>query len=252
MRFTVSSLGRFAEEAASHGEGEVRAVLRTSAYLRFAGERYACMGDASLGDGPLNAIVEAFALPALGERFELEVHGARRWTAPALPPDATPDLEALRNAARARVPREGLGGLVVDAHNALSGHAQPALDALERWLVGNALDDEAEMLIGLGPGFTPAGDNYLCGVLVALNQFQRSAQASALWRWLKRRVAKTSAISRAHLAAAANGEAHEALHLCLRGLCEPDAEWPRLLDRLDRVTGGWDALGGAAAILKRG
>ena len=66
------------------------------------------------------------------------------WTPAPLPADATPDLRALREAARARVPAEGLGGLIVDAHNALSGHAQPALEAIERWLVGNTLGDEAQ------------------------------------------------------------------------------------------------------------
>lgn len=250
MRFLVSRVGRFAEEAASHGEGEVRTLLRTSAYVRFADERYACVSDAALGDGPLNAIVEPFVMPAIGERVQLDVHSAARWAPPSLPPDAMPDLEPLREAALKRAPREGLGGLVVDAHNALSGHAQPALDALERWLVGNALDDDAAVLVGLGPGFTPAGDSYFCGVLVALTQFQRRAQASALWRWLGPRLAKTSAISSAHLAAAASGEAHEALHLCLQGLCDPGADWPRLLDRLDRVAGGWDALAGVAAVLR--
>jgi hypothetical protein len=246
MRLLVSRAGRFAEEAASQGEGEVRAVLRTSAYVRFAGERYACIGDASLGDGPLNASVESFALPTLGERVELDVQNARRWTAPPLPPDA------LRNAARARVPREGLGGLVVDAHNALSGHAQPALDALERWLVGNALDDDAAMLVGLGPGFTPAGDNYLCGMLVALNQFQRSAQASALWRWLKPRLVRTSPISAAHVSAAAIGEGAQALHLCLVALCNGGLAWDAVLPLLSGAhsTASWDALAGVVAVAK--
>ncbi len=252
MHLLVSLAGRFAEEAAARGEGEVCALLRASAYLRYPDERYACIGDASLGGGPLNAIVESFRLPALGERVALDLQSAQRWAAPALPPNAMPDLAPLRRAAPGRAPREGLGGLVVDAHNALSGHAQPALDALERWLVGNALDQDAEMLIGLGPGFTPAGDNYLAGMLVALHQFERKAQAAALWRWLKPRLAKTTAISGAHLAAAASGEAQEVLHGCLQSLCDPDASWPPLLDRLDHAAGGWDALAGAAAVLKRG
>ena len=59
----------------------------------------------------------------------------------------------------------------------LSGHAQPALDALERWLVGNALGKEAEQLIGLGPGLTPSGDDYFGGMLVALRLTGRGVQA---------------------------------------------------------------------------
>jgi hypothetical protein len=147
--------------------------------------------------------------------------------------------------AKNRIPAEGLGGLVIGAHNALSGHAQPALDALERWLVGNALADEAQQLIGLGPGLTPSGDDYLGGMLVALRLTGRSMQAEGLWRWLQPRLkARTSAISAAHLAAAAAGEAHEALHRVLGG--DPDLEG---LDGVGHCS-GWDALAGAVAVLK--
>jgi hypothetical protein len=163
-------------------------------------------------------------------------------------------LQALRAAARGRAPREGLGGLVLDAHNSLSGHAQPALEALERWLVGNALDDEAQALVGLGPGLTPSGDDYLGGVLIALNQLGRARQAQTLARWLEPRLARTSAISAAHLTAAAAGEGHEALHACLQALYAPAADWPLLLDALGAVghTSGWDSLAGIVAVAKLG
>ena len=243
----VRVVGRFAEDAAARGEGEVVAVVRSSAYLRFSGERYACVGDASLGRGPLNALLEDYRAPAPGERLRLDLAGAERWQPPSLPPHAAPEMGPLREAARGRAPREGLGGLVVDAHNSLSGHAQPALDALERWLVGNALDEDAAMLIGLGPGFTRAGDNYLGGVLVALRAFERAPQAQALWRWLEPRLARTSPISAAHLAAAAAGEAHASVHECLQAICGRPADWTRLLDGLSAA--GWDSLAGVVAVL---
>src|SRR5437016_4248520 len=164
LLLTARVAGRFAHAAAAGGEGEVRAAFRRSFYLAF-GERYACVGDATLGRGPLNALVDDFRLPAIGDRLALSLEGAELWSPPALPA-----------AARGRVPNEGLGCLVVDAHNSLSGHAQPALDALDRWLVGNALEDEAQALIGLGPGLTPSGDDYLGGVLIALHQLGRKPQ----------------------------------------------------------------------------
>ena len=154
-------------------------------------------------------------------------------------------MHLLTVAAARRIPAEGLGCLVIGKHNALSGHAQPALDALERWLVGNALGEEAGGLIGLGPGLTPSGDDYLGGMLVALRLTGRGVQADGLWRWLEPRLkARTSAISAAHLAAAAAGEAHEALHRVLNGELE--------LDALNAVghTSGWDALAGAMAVLR--
>jgi hypothetical protein len=242
LSYAVSVIGRFARDAASRGEGEVRAVFRRSFYVAFSGQ-YACVGDESLGCGPLNALVRELRLPAAGERITLDFAQARAWAPAPLPANAAPDVRALKRAARERVPREGLGCLVVDAHNSLSGHAQPALDAISRWLVGNALDDEAQALIGLGPGLTPSGDDYLGGVLIALHQLGRQSQARSLWRWLEPRLARTSAISAAHLAAAAQGEAHEALHDVLNG--NPD------LGRLDDVghTSAWDALAGAVAVL---
>lgn len=244
MSFAADVAGRFAREALERGEGEVCAVFRRSFYLRCPGERYACVGDASLGRGPLNVLIRESSLPALGEHVSIAMDQAQSWQPPPHQP-GQPKLDELRQAATNRVPREGLGSLVLGAHNALSGHAQPALEALDRWLVGNALGSEAEQLIGLGPGLTPSGDDYLGGMLVALRLTGRGVQADGLWRWLQPRLKeRTSAISAAHLAAAAAGEAHEALHKVLNGSLN--------LDNLDAVghCSGWDALAGAVAVLK--
>jgi hypothetical protein len=241
--WSVDVAGRFAREALAEGAGEVCAVFRRSFYLRCAGERYCCVGDATLGRGPLNVLISELRLPALGERVSLNLEEAPPWQPPAH--NGGLDMASLRESAKSRVPAEGLGCLVIGAHNALSGHAQPALDALERWLVGNALADEAAQLIGLGPGLTPSGDDYFGGMLVALRLSGRGMQAEGLWRWLQPRLkARTSAISAAHLAAAAAGEAHEALHEVLNGSLD--------LERLDSVghCSGWDALAGAVAVLK--
>src|SRR4051812_36491582 len=250
MPLPVQVAGRFVFEAAQ-GEGEVRAVFRRSCYVRF-GTRCVCVGDASLGRGPLNALVQDFHAPAIGQRVSLSLGDAQRWTPPPLAADATPDLRALREAARARVPAEGLGGLVIDAHNVLTGHAQPALEAVDRFLVGHTLDDEAQTLIGLGPGLTPSGDDYLGGVLIALSQLGRQSQAQSLSRWLKPRLARTSDISAAPLEAAAAGEGHEALHRCLAALCTLAPDWPGALAALDAVghCSGWDSLAGVVAVAR--
>ena len=244
MSFTAEQTGRYAREALEAGAGQVCAVFRRSFYLRCPGERYVCIGDASLGNGPLNALVREVALPRLGEHVAVSLDGAAAWQPPPHRPDSV-DVVGLIATTGKRIPAEGLGCLVIGKHNALSGHAQPALDALERWLVGNALGEEAAGLIGLGPGLTPSGDDYLGGMLVALRLTGRAMQAEGLWRWLEPRLtAGTSAVSAAHLAAAAAGEAHEALHRVLNG--------ELALEALDAVghTSGWDALAGAMAVLK--
>jgi hypothetical protein len=82
-------------------------------------------------------------------------------------------------------------------------------------------------------------------MMVALHALARDARAAALWRWLQPRLAaRTSAISAAHLAAAAEGEAHEALHRVLQG----DAA-PSVLNSVGHCS-GWDALAGAAAVAR--
>jgi hypothetical protein len=231
--------GRFALDALKSGEGGVCAVFRRSFYVK-AGERYACVGDPALGRGPLNALVRDFTMPAIGERINVRVDHAVPWE----PRIARPALDpkALR---AAPIPAEGLGCLILGKHNGLAMHAQPALDAVDRWLEGHSLSQDAETLIGLG--LTPSGDDYFGGVLVALHALGRGSQAQSLWRWLEPRLAsRTSAISGAHLAAAAAGQGHEALHEVLNGNLD--------FKRLDEVghTSGWDALAGAMAVVNNG
>jgi len=251
--FTAEVVGRFAREAIAAGEGEVCALLRHGFYLRFPGERYACAGARALGCGPLNALLAPFAMPRLGERVAIEARAAVPWAPPPLARSGPPAVEALERAASGRVPKEGLGCLITGALNSVATHAQPALEALDHWLVGHALEREAEALVGLGPGFTPSGDDFLGGMLVALRACARATQAQSLWRWLEPRLAgRTSAISAAHLAAAAQGEAHEALHACLQALFG-NGGWDEALGRLDGVGhfSGWDALAGAVAVARR-
>ena len=239
---------RVAGHFAARGEGEVCAVFKRSFYLRFADNAYACVGDESIGRGPLNAIVDEFAAPALGEKVALSADSV--WQPGSLVMSAFPDFYSLREAARSRAPTDGFGCLVARTHNAVSAHAQPALDAIDDWIAGNALDARAEQLVGLGPGLTPAGDDYLGGVMVALHLLDRSTQAASLWRWLEPRLAQRSnPISAAHLAAAAAGEAHEALHDCLSSLFQREADWDTILDRLQGS--GWNALAGALAVLQK-
>ena len=241
--------GRFARRAAASGPGVVCAVFRRSFYTRHPGG-YACVGDASLGRGPLNILVDGFEAAALHARLRLDLTDSEEW-APQSPATYRPRVETLEEAANP--PEEGFGGLIVGRQSALAAHAAPALAALAAWLRGHALAQPAAGLIGLGPGLTPSGDDYLAGVLVALRAAGRGARADALWRWLEPRLAgRTSALSAAHLAAAAAGEAHEALHACLARLVGGAAEWAPLLARLGAVghCSGWDALAGAHAALR--
>ncbi len=236
--------------------GIVCAVFQRSCYVEFTDRRVICLGDPSIGRGLLNAHVDGFVAPRIGEVLTLSADGATIW--PPFACDGRADraaLVALRAAARERLPIQGLGGLVGGVSNPLIEHARPALDALDRWLDGGTLDRDAEALLGLGPGLTPSGDDYLGGLLIALHTCGRSAQANALWAWLGARVpARTSLISAAHLAAAAEGEGHGLLHACLGALVEGKTTgWRERLERLSALghCSGWDGLAGVFAVMHR-
>ena len=252
-RLIAETVGRAARDALAAGEGEVCAVFRRSFYVRLGG-KYACVGDGSLGRGPLNVLVRNFHEVALHAKVEVDMESATLWEPAPFRGGARPHLEALRACLDGHVPDEGLGCTILGIHNALTVHAQPALEAIDRWLAGHALANEAAHLIGLGPGLTPSGDDYLGGVLVALRWMGRGTQADSLWRWLEPRLEpRTSAISAAHLAGAATGQVHEALHEVLDNLSAWQA--PDLhpsLARLDAVghTSGWDALAGVVAVAR--
>src|ERR1700682_2564822 len=108
--FTALVAGRFARQALAAGAGEVCAVVRRSVYLRARGERYACIGDASLGRGPLNVLVEEFSPPQHGERISIALDGAESWSPRPLSLPAA-NAQALRRAAAGRIPDAGLGCL---------------------------------------------------------------------------------------------------------------------------------------------
>src|SRR3954452_9973173 len=87
MSFAAESAGRFAREALEGSDGEVCALFRRSFYLRCPGERYACVGDRSVGNGPLNVLVPGLVLPRLGDRVSVSFSGAKAWQPPLPVPD---------------------------------------------------------------------------------------------------------------------------------------------------------------------
>jgi len=65
----------------------------------------------------------------------------------------------------------------------------------------------AAKLLGVGAGLTPAGDDFLCGVMSGLYAHQRSAVAHKLWALIEPRVdVATHQISACHLELAAKGQ----------------------------------------------
>ena len=212
---------------------------------------------------------------------------ARGWRHVPLPPGWTAEaladgLAALARAARPpafsrpepafgqRKPEEGMGFLIgeppvrrgeaclapTDAspfHRAARSGGLALADWLVEVLRGESPSPpkEAEGLLGLGPGLTPSGDDFLGGAMIALRALGGGGAADRLAAWaLPRARERTGKISLAHLACAAEGEGASALHDALAALCAPGA--PGLAETLAALhaighTSGWDALAGAAA-----
>lgn len=290
--FQVATCGALARALFVEGRrGHVTAVFERSFYVEDAG-RMACIVGSDAGAGPLNLVVamaqrvnwRASGLRvgapvhfvragcAVAHRFRFDTSAAAAW-APPVPAGRWNGatlrigLAALRGIVAAQVPVDGLGRLALEAdrrgdRTLLMAHAEPRVATLADNL-DNALaapdritpDDfiGARGLLGLGPGLTPAGDDFLGGIMIALHLVGQDAIGAALWQALApAAVTRTHAIARAHLAGAAQGmgsaSVHDVLNAVLEGRSGELATACRDLDRLGH-TSGWDILAGAVTAL---
>ncbi len=221
----------------------------------------------------------------VAERFTFRLPEARIWrpTGPSAPWQPAATLASLAELAcevRDWPARGGLQALIptlggnapaattaVHEASALLRMALGGIEPLGKWLATRLTRPGAaapvpvsalDALLGLGPGLTPSGDDFLGGALIALHHLGGDDVAESLAAAaLPRAEQRTNEISRAHLAAAAGGEGVAPLHAVLSSLCAPGT--PRLgpcLSAVDAIghTSGWDALAGvtfAAAIVAR-
>lgn len=208
-----------------------------------------------------------------GPAFRLDA--AKVWMRPAWPVMTSRQAQAdLCDEVTAYVcesaPAEGLARVLLGEEprerlaHVLFRTAQAHVATLRGWCDGlggrdRASDAQAEVaargLVGLGPGLTPSGDDFLCGMLVALCAVGETKAAEDLGVWISRAPADaTTRLSRAFLAAARDGEPTEGLYAAVAGVLAADA---RLLGHgleLLAATGhssGWDMLAGALAVLAR-
>lgn len=270
--------------------GSVLAVFRRSVYLSHDGSgAIVCIGPSALGAGPLNALAEQDETmpdwreaglrpgePVAPENGGLRIDPLRLLTWSGAGPHDPPcgpflwtsnglaaAFALLSDALAGFELSEGLAPLLRPDDLAARDEslpmkrARPAISALQRWLGGDLLappPDAVERLIGLGPGLTPSGDDFLGGAMIALSMSGHGEHAAALAEpALAAAADRTNRISRAHLRAAAKGLGADALHRCIDALARGDGEalgWA--LKRLDAIghSSGWDALAGAISALQ--
>jgi hypothetical protein len=284
-------IGSLARRALRPGlRGALSAVFQRSFYIRLADQEI-CLGTAALGAGPLNlrcrlerpdwhasglregaAVLVTQRALRLPPNLSVSLARAVIWKpqAPVAWSEASlrAGLQRLDAALCGRIPEQGLGVLALPS---TGGEVLPAVAAaalgpvealaghLHREFAHPSADPvpgipDLRALIGLGPGLTPSGDDLLGGALVALHILRERRLGAALWTALRRHIeADANAITRAHLAAAAQGLGSAALHDILNDvLTGTTPALPQRIAAIDAIghTSGWDALAGALVVLR--
>jgi hypothetical protein len=111
--------------------------------------------------------------------------------------------------------------------------------------------DAIRGLIGLGPGLTPSGDDFLMGALTVLDALGQTKMHAALGHAVAAAApALTSPVSACFLRAAAAGHVGERLHDMVAAALSGDVEAAVAAARRIGHTSGWDALAGVATTLQ--
>jgi Protein of unknown function (DUF2877) len=266
---------------------EVAAVFDRSTYLQLAGG-FVCVGTPEIGDGPINATITVpttATFAALGfhvgiegrveaERIvfddgpAIEFANAAIW----LPPEpATWTVETLNRglttlkalSTKSR-PADGLSCLVFGgvgtegetptarAATEMLAELRASLPAAMRSESATLVARPATLLLGLGPGLTPSGDDLLGGIMLALSALQHITLRDALWDVLAPELGDlTNEISAMHLALAADGLGSDAMLRAISAIISgDDATNANAVTEAGNLghTSGWDALAGIAIV----
>jgi len=277
-----------ARAVGTDGRGTVCAVFERSFYITLPGGLI-CVGPVSLGAGPLNllcapssAAAPLSAIPKPGhiavvENASLCVGPLRMCLACAEPWHPLPlgawsrynlarGLAAFTDALPQLLPDEGLARLLrpigsLDQLTPVVRAAQAPARYLAQVLETTTATDATDIspariapLIGLGPGLTPSGDDYLGGILITLSLIGQTRLRDRLWRAVEPLLhLRTCGISRAHLAAASEGHGsaalHDLLHAVLAGRNDAISTAMETVSAIGH-TSGWDTVAGAIAVLR--
>jgi Protein of unknown function (DUF2877) len=268
---------------------DVTAVFERSFYL-MAPNGIVCVALEALGPGPINILIMPNSgpqpwtggLPAetkavtsagrltVGTAFTIDLATAQPWQPPAWPHfDAAAlasGLAQVKQLAPTLLPNDGLASLVLaprhKAQRTSTAEAAAELVAdlarvLPQDIASGAWSADAQraaiLLVGLGPGLTPSGDDLLGGMMLALSALGRDTMRDTLWQIIGGELDDlTVPISAMHLSAAADGLGTQAMHEMIGAVLAGDAaRITKLLPTMSTIgaTSGWDALAGAMLVL---
>ena len=271
-----------------HTVATVEAVFERSFYLR-SGDEFICVGEPDIGNGPLTLIGHLRPLSDLAlqprqpvavcdrayrdRQFHSADPGPERdvaFSVLARLPVACPfdrHLRRPRTAHRNRctggrpcAPALAFGvWRNVRASGPLARIARPRIAMFERWLSG-VLDKHAQVtesrdavqgLIGLGPGLTPSGDDFLVGALALLDCVgERDAHAALARAIIAALPGSTSPLSACFLRAAAAAHVGETLHRAVSSVIAGDVDAAIAAVETIGHSSGWDMMAGITATLR--
>jgi|tagenome__1003787_1003787.scaffolds.fasta_scaffold20879952_2 hypothetical protein len=270
----------------------VEAVFERCFYVR-SGDKFICVGEPDIGNGPITLIGDLGRLSNLGlqqgrsaavcdqrimigDSICLALDQTESWRSPRWPICPSPirlidTCLALARRAAIEAPEESLARHVCGMPGTLRPLAPlariacPRIAIFERWLSGvldtghagvTAIEEAVQGLVGLGPGLTPSGDDFLMGALALLDAIDERHAHAALARAMSDPLLKlTTPLSACFLRAAAAGHVGEALHGAVSSVLMGDVESAAAAARKIGHSSGWDMMVGIivtlAARLKR-
>jgi len=218
LRLNALVIGEFAESAlrTSPGPWKVVASFEKATYLA-AGSQVVAVTARRVPPGPLYVTVNAdnvgardgAAVSCTADRLEFDRHSftlstANIWKGPL------PDPHEL-SARRATV-IDMLTALADASALATEPFSRQTREGLARLRQGD-FRGLARSLAGLGPGFTPAGDDALAGLL--MTKAALASQAAGHWSIDRETAQRTGPVSRAFIECAAAGQAIAPVHQVL-------------------------------------
>ena len=251
----------------NNARATVEAVFERSFYLRAGGD-FICVGDPDIRNGPMTLIGRLGRLDfqprqpveiserqiRIGHSVRLSLDRSETWHVPPWPTCPPPiqltgTCAVLADRVTIDAPEEGLA-------RHLARIAGPRIATFERWLsdvIGRAAPsgDAARGLLGLGPGLTPSGDDFLVGALALLDCIgERDAHAALGRAIIDALPGATSALSACFLRAAAAGHIGEALHCAVSSVIAGDVDAAIAAVETIGHSSGWDMMAGVTTTLR--
>jgi len=214
----------------------------------------------------------------INDRFMLTLRGAQQWQPVTMSKIWSlkvmeERIKVLSDEAQKRELCEGFSSLISLILNKNKGQAikstplfemaRPGVESLLKWLEYEFSEcefsiseniNEIKALVGLGPGLTPSGDDFLGAIMVTLHSIGRKDLAKRMASiLLPIALTQTGKISLAHLQCAAQGQGYKVLHDVIYALGESKkSKLESILKKMDDIghTSGWDAMAGVALVLK--